>query len=149
MCEFCSKHGQGNRWYLNPENFSDEMMQDPQRVKTLEKVAGWGIEYYIDFTSRVTRLINWPVIGKAVKAAVNRMAPNEHGGQVVSLEDSLRLLEYARDFVLLPCECRRLVARYRIVPRFAYFCDGCGECLPVCRQNAITLISRQTGEEVA
>jgi ferredoxin len=109
MCEFCAKHGQGNRWYLNPENFSEKMMEDPQRVKTLEKVAGWGIEYYIDFTSRVTRLVNWPVIGKVVKAAVNRMAPNEHGGQVVSLEDSLQLLEYARDFVLLPCECRRLV----------------------------------------
>ncbi|MEW6554518.1 MAG: hypothetical protein AB1384_09555 [Actinomycetota bacterium] len=109
MCEFCSKHGQGNRWYLNPDNFSDEMMKDPQRVKTLEKVAGWGIEYYIDFTSRMTQLANLPVIGKAVKAAINRVAPNEHGGQVVSLEDSLRLLEYARDFVLLPCECRKLV----------------------------------------
>jgi hypothetical protein len=109
MCEFCSKHGKGNRWYLNPENFSDEMMKDPQRVKTLEKLAGWGIEYYIDFTSRVTRLVNWPVLGKAAKAIVNRIAPNKHGGQVVSLEDSLQLLEYTKDFVLLPCECRKLV----------------------------------------
>ena|GEM_PF-1412388 len=39
--------------------------------------------------------------------------------------------------------------RYRIVPRFAHFCDGCGECLPVCRQNAIRVISRRTGEELA
>jgi ferredoxin len=109
MCEFCAKHGQGNRWYLNPENFSDAMMEDPQRVKTLEKVAGWGIDYYIDFTSRVTQLVNLPVIGKAVKAIVNRMAPNEHGGQVVSLEDSLQLLEYARDFVIVPCACRKLL----------------------------------------
>lgn len=109
MCEFCEKHGQGNRWYLNPENFSEKMMEDPQRVKTLEKVGGWGIDYYIDFTSKVTQLVNWPVIGKVVKAIIGRMAPNEHGGQVVSLEDSLQLLEYARDFVLLPCACRKLV----------------------------------------
>ncbi|RJP26836.1 MAG: hypothetical protein C4536_15035 [Actinobacteria bacterium] len=34
---------------------------------------------------------------------------------------------------------------YRIVPRFAYFCDGCGECLPVCAQNAIRITSRKTG----
>jgi Pyruvate/2-oxoacid:ferredoxin oxidoreductase delta subunit len=109
MCEFCSKHGQGNRWYLNPENFSDLMMEDPRRRKTLETVGGVGIEYYIDFSARVTQMINWPVIGKAVKAMVNRMAPNEHGGQVISLEDSLQLLEYAKDFVVIPCECRKLV----------------------------------------
>jgi hypothetical protein len=63
MCEFCSKHGKGNRWYLNPDNLYDEMMKDPRRVKTPEKVAGWGIEYHIDFTSRVTQLANLPVIG--------------------------------------------------------------------------------------
>jgi heterodisulfide reductase subunit A-like polyferredoxin len=109
MCEFCQKHGQGNRWYLNPENFSDRLLEDPKRVATLEEVAGWGIDYYIDFTSKATKLINWPVIGGAAKRIVNRMAPNAHGGQVVSLEDSLQLLEYARDFVLLPCACRRLM----------------------------------------
>ena len=43
MCEFCDKHGRGNRWYLNPENFSDAMLEDPKRTKTLEEVAGWGI----------------------------------------------------------------------------------------------------------
>ncbi len=29
--------------------------------------------------------------------------------------------------------------RYRIVPRFASFCDGCGECLNVCGQGAISI----------
>ena len=70
MCEFCEKHGQGNRWYLNPENFSDSMLEDRKRIKTLEEVSGWGIDYYIDFTSKATQLINWPVIGKAVKSIV-------------------------------------------------------------------------------
>jgi NAD-dependent dihydropyrimidine dehydrogenase PreA subunit len=38
--------------------------------------------------------------------------------------------------------------RYRIVPRFAHFCDGCGECLPVCAQGAIRITSRTTGKEI-
>ena len=38
--------------------------------------------------------------------------------------------------------------RYRIVPRFAYFCDGCGECIPVCQPEAIRIISRKTGEKI-
>jgi NAD-dependent dihydropyrimidine dehydrogenase PreA subunit len=37
---------------------------------------------------------------------------------------------------------------YRIVPRFAHFCDGCGECLPACTQNAISIVSRSTGEVI-
>ena len=33
--------------------------------------------------------------------------------------------------------------RYRIVPRFAYFCDGCGECLSACGRKAIRVTSRE------
>lgn len=33
--------------------------------------------------------------------------------------------------------------RYRIVPRFEYFCDGCGECLPVCASKAVTVTPRK------
>jgi len=39
--------------------------------------------------------------------------------------------------------------RYRIVPRFVYFCDGCGECLPVCGQSAIHITVTKTGGEIA
>lgn len=60
MCESCEKHGHGNRWYLNPDNPSDEMMEDDWRVKALEEAAGWGIDYTIDFTSRAAKLIAWP-----------------------------------------------------------------------------------------
>jgi NAD-dependent dihydropyrimidine dehydrogenase PreA subunit len=38
--------------------------------------------------------------------------------------------------------------RYRIVPRFAYFCEGCGKCLTACGQNAIHITSRKTREEI-
>jgi len=29
MCEFCSKYRHGNRWYLNPKSFSDELLAQP------------------------------------------------------------------------------------------------------------------------
>ncbi|NPV60139.1 MAG: hypothetical protein HPY75_10790 [Actinobacteria bacterium] len=31
--------------------------------------------------------------------------------------------------------------RYRVVPRFAAFCDGCGECVRVCAADAITVLA--------
>jgi NAD-dependent dihydropyrimidine dehydrogenase PreA subunit len=39
--------------------------------------------------------------------------------------------------------------RYRIVPRFEYFCDGCGECIPACPQRAIRITSRSNGEDIS
>ena len=47
MCEFCSKYGHQNRWYLNPDNFSDKLLQDKGRQKVLDHTAGWGVDYYI------------------------------------------------------------------------------------------------------
>jgi NAD-dependent dihydropyrimidine dehydrogenase PreA subunit len=37
---------------------------------------------------------------------------------------------------------------YRIAARFAYFCDGCGECLSACGQDAIRITSRRSGESI-
>jgi len=117
MCEFCRKHGQGNRWYLNPDSYSDEMMEDPARQKLIEEVCGHGIDYYMDLTSRVTNLARWPVLGSLVRMATRRLAPRQHGGRVVSLEDALE-----------------------IVARFAYFCNGCMDCVTGCPEAAIKVI---------
>jgi NAD-dependent dihydropyrimidine dehydrogenase PreA subunit len=109
MCEFCSKYGHGNRWYLNPENFSDELLHDKARQRILGQIAGWGIDYHIDRSSRLAPLVNIPAVGRLLKGYINRITPSQHAGQVVPLEDALRMVDLARDFVALPCMCRRLV----------------------------------------
>ncbi len=110
MCEFCEKHGHGNRWFLNPDNFSDELMQDKKRQKLVEDICGYNIDYYIDFTSKVSALANVPGLGSLVRGITRRLAPSMHGGQVVSLEDALDVVSLAKNLVLIPCACRRLVA---------------------------------------
>ena len=109
MCEFCSKYGHQNRWYLNPDNFSDKLLQDKARLKVLDHTAGWGVDYYVERSSRLAPLTKVPLVGGLVKTYVNRTTPAQHGGQILSLEDALRLVDIARDFVALPCMCRRLV----------------------------------------
>ncbi len=110
MCEFCEKHGHGNRWFLNPENFSDTLMQDKKRRKLIEEICGYNIDYYVDFTSRVSGLANIPGLGKLVRGITKLLAPGMHGGQVVSLEDALEIVSLSKNHVLLPCACKRLVA---------------------------------------
>ena len=31
MCEFCHKHGEGKKWYLKAENYSDDLLSDLKR----------------------------------------------------------------------------------------------------------------------
>ncbi|HUY01608.1 MAG TPA: hypothetical protein VMV49_18740 [Candidatus Deferrimicrobium sp.] len=33
MCEFCASHGGKTRWYLNPDNFSKDLLEDKKRMK--------------------------------------------------------------------------------------------------------------------
>ena len=33
MCEFCHKHGEGKKWYLKAENYSDDSLNDLKRRK--------------------------------------------------------------------------------------------------------------------
>lgn len=109
MCEFCVKYGHQNRWYLNPENFSDELLRDKGRQHVLDEIVAWGVDYYIDRYSRLTPLVKRPLVGGIVNWTFRRLAPGQHAGQVVPLEDAVKMVDLARDFVALPCMCRRLV----------------------------------------
>jgi hypothetical protein len=31
MCEFCVKHGEGKKWYLNVKNYSNDLLSDTRR----------------------------------------------------------------------------------------------------------------------
>jgi len=37
MCEFCHKHGEGEKWYLQAKNYAEELLGDPKRVKFIEE----------------------------------------------------------------------------------------------------------------
>jgi hypothetical protein len=37
MCEFCIKHGEGKKWYLEAQNYSDDLLSDIRRRKMIEQ----------------------------------------------------------------------------------------------------------------
>jgi len=37
MCEFCVKHGEGEKWYLQAKNYSDDLLSDIHRRKFIEE----------------------------------------------------------------------------------------------------------------
>lgn len=40
MCDFCVKFGEGMKWYLNPKNFSDEMLNSERVQRDLAPILG-------------------------------------------------------------------------------------------------------------
>jgi len=36
MCEFCLKHGEGKKWYLQVSNYSDDLLRDVRRRRFIE-----------------------------------------------------------------------------------------------------------------
>ncbi len=41
MCEFCTEHDEGKKWYLLSKNYSDEMLHETLSAVPIE-VAGAG-----------------------------------------------------------------------------------------------------------
>ena len=39
MCEFCLKHGEGEKWYLQAKNYSDDLLSDVRRRRFVAEFA--------------------------------------------------------------------------------------------------------------
>lgn len=112
MCDICEKHRKGVKWYLDPEVYRDELVtEDPKRREVVEKITGYNLEYYIYNTSKMARIVSkMPQPFKSIfKAVANRKAYELHAGQVVPLEDALKIVDLAHNHVLIPCYCRYLL----------------------------------------
>ena len=108
MCEFCHKHGEGKKWYLRAENYSEDLLSDVRRRKFVERFFTEPDRLRKDLEdieklSRAPALIRRPII----RAVTNRRK-QVHYGQVVPIEDLERILEFVNSVVRLPCVCRKI-----------------------------------------
>ncbi|MCJ7576552.1 MAG: 4Fe-4S binding protein [Dehalococcoidia bacterium] len=108
MCEFCHKHGEGEKWYLRAENYSADLLSDLKRRK-----------FIADFFSLTetspglaARLGNLRIMPPFVKSAVVRRKVGKwkemHYGQVLPIEDVERVFGVVSNVVRLPCYCRHI-----------------------------------------
>lgn len=107
MCEFCHKHGEGQKWYLRAENYSEGLLSDLRRRKFIEDFFG-GPEHLVESESKLERLKQLPSFVRSVitPLAVNRQKKS-HYGQVVPIEEVERIFGFVNSVVRLPCICRQ------------------------------------------
>ncbi len=107
MCQFCHQHGEGRKWYLRAENYSEDLLSDLRRrqftqdfLRSPEHVrrSVEGLEKY----RRAPSFVRWVI----TPFLVNRQKKS-HYGQVVPIEEVEHILGFVNSVVRLPCICRQ------------------------------------------
>ena len=109
MCEYCNKHTQGRKWFLEPNSYLDELMEDKRRRKLLEQYGGYGLEYLLKNYLRLSQHAEKPLIGNIIQKIMTSALEGSHAGQVVTLKDALKIVDLADDHIILPCYCKKLI----------------------------------------
>ena len=109
MCEFCVKHGEGKKWYLNVKNYSHDLLSDINRNKFVSDHFYWIDKNYKGVYSIVKKLpLNFPIIGPSVRAIIKSVFMYKHWGQIVPIEDVGKILNFTNSITRVPCICRKI-----------------------------------------
>lgn len=110
MCEFCLKHGEGEKWYLQARNYSEDLLSDLRRLKFLEEFANpealrREMEKMDQTFGRIKRL-PW-FIRQLVTRLLTGKLKEIHFGQVVPIEDIEQIFTFTNSVVRVACVCRQ------------------------------------------
>jgi len=108
MCEFCLKHGEGKKWYLQAENYSDDLLSDIRRRKFIESFFT-DIESHKKGLDRLEKLQKAPSFIRAIVGRlISRKMKKVHYGQVVPIEDVEQIFGFVNSIVRVACFCRHI-----------------------------------------
>lgn len=107
MCEFCTKHGDGQVWFKNAKNYAEDLMADLERRKYLSEFFETTMQEGIVSIGRLESI--YKKRGRLPDRVVSKMIEQskiDHFGQVVTMEDVTEIVKNAATIVRLPCACR-------------------------------------------
>jgi len=108
MCEFCLKHGEGEKWYLQAKNYSDDLFSDIRRRKYIEEFVSHP-EALAKDAHNIDRLSRLPgFIKDLVGRIVTWKMKKTHFGQVVPIEDIKQIFDFTNSIVRVACLCRNI-----------------------------------------
>ncbi len=107
MCEFCHKHGEGEKWYLNAKNYSEDLLSDMKRRNYIEDFFAHP-EYIADAAEQLEKFKRIPSFVRAILTPfmIGRQK-KVHYGQVLPIEDVEKIFGFVNSVIRLPCICRQ------------------------------------------
>jgi ferredoxin len=109
MCEFCLKHGEGEKWYLQAKNYSEDLLSDVRRQNFIRqfsdpKFVSQEVEKSIQGMERMKKL-PW-FIRNLFSRIISRKMKKVHFGQVVPIEEIEQIFDFTGSIVRVACICR-------------------------------------------
>ncbi len=107
MCDFCHKHGEGRRWYLEANNYAEDLLSDLRR-RDMIKHFFRNPERLLKGITSLDRLEQAPgFVRRALTGSLVRRQKRTHFGQVVPIEDVERILDFVTSVTRVACICRQ------------------------------------------
>lgn len=107
MCEFCTKHGDGQVWFKNAKNYAYDLIADLERRKYISEFIDTTMKEGIVSIGRLESIYkNRGRLPNRVTDKIVEQAKIDHFGQVVTIEDVEEIVNNAATIVRLPCACR-------------------------------------------
>lgn len=127
MCRLCLKYGAGTKWYLNPKNYTDEVIYgDLAKLKMEDTIAGsmFGVKGTIQEVLSTAERFKWEVgfgeyidlvfqdlddeMAHTFREGLPDLIDKTHAVQVVPLEDAEKIIDLTRgDIRIENCICRK------------------------------------------
>jgi NAD-dependent dihydropyrimidine dehydrogenase PreA subunit len=110
MCEFCTLHGEGKKWYENMANYSEAMFRRVNSEGNLRRFLAGFRRSLEEGTARAgtwRRRLPW-IYRLLAAPRITRHLKKTHFGQVVPLEDAESILARVGSIIRIPCVCRRV-----------------------------------------
>lgn len=108
MCELCENYGDGDRWYLNPENYGRPLYKKVEEDEKKDTAAsselqlGKLIKSMIDLKEEDEEAFQSALEDYSENARKNSV------GQVITLEDGKKMAEISQPIAKMDCLCRRI-----------------------------------------
>ena len=106
MCEFCHKHGEGKKWYLQAKNYSEDLLSDLRRRKFITEF----ISHPEELTTTLAKLERLDRGSAFIRAVLTPYISNRqkkvHFGQVLPIEDVESIFGFVTSIVRFACVCR-------------------------------------------
>jgi len=108
MCDFCHKHGEGKKWYLEANHYAEDLLSDLRRRKFISHFFARPEEQKkgVDSLDRLQRAPRF--VRQVLTRGLTRRQQKVHYGQVVPIEDVEHILDFVTSVVRVACICRHL-----------------------------------------
>lgn len=111
MCELCTKHGEGKKWYLQAKNYSDDLLTDTMRRSVVSQFCTTSLNRVPAETPLGKLMAMQQSLPELVRETLTpyrrELTLKTYRHQVLPIEDIEEVFTFLGSVVRLPCVCRQ------------------------------------------